>query len=77
MSFRYYVKKKADELQLFGFVENQRDGRLYIEVEGEPEMIEKFVQWCRKGPNSAEVSNVEIREETTKNFTDFQIKYIQ
>ena len=73
--FRAHAKKKADELGITGFVMNQRDSRVYIEAEGPAGALQQLVDWCKEGPDSAEVSSVEIKEGKVVNFSDFQIKY--
>ncbi len=75
VSFRYYAQEKALKLGLVGFVKNQSDGTVYIEVEGEEEKIKEFLNWCQSGLKSARVEKVEFREGGLKNFTDFEIKF--
>ena len=71
--FRDSTRKKAGELALTGFVRNEPDGSVYIEVEGEDIELEKFVSWCNAGPSNAKVEHVEIRESSIKIFKDFKI----
>ena len=72
--FREYARKKAQELGISGFVENLSDGRVYIEAEGEEENLKEFLNWCRKGPDSAEVERVEAKDGEIRNFKGFEIK---
>lgn len=48
--FRASAKEQADALGVVGFAQNQPDGSLYIEAEGEEEALDKFVNWCKKSP---------------------------
>jgi len=73
--FRAHARKKSDELGVAGFVMNQLDGKVYIEAEGKAEALDQLIDWCKEGPDSAEVSSVEIKEGKVVNFPDFQIKY--
>ena len=73
--FRAHAKRVAGELGLAGYVQNLPDGSVYLEAEGEPKALEKLVKWCKEGPDSAEVSRVEIKEDKAVNFADFKIKY--
>ncbi|MBX2897596.1 MAG: acylphosphatase [Cyclobacteriaceae bacterium] len=57
--YRASAKQKADELSVKGFVRNQPDGSVYIEAEATPEVLEKFLAWCHKGPERAQVQQVE------------------
>lgn len=70
--FRASAKNLADKLKLFGFAQNENDGSVYIEVEGEEKNLEKFINWCHKGPPLAKVEKVEITESPLKNFSEFK-----
>jgi len=72
--FRASAQKKAEALGVFGFVRNEGNKTLYIEAEGAEEALEKFVRWCKEGPQLAKVDNVTIEEGEIKNFTNFSIK---
>ena len=74
VSFRYYSQDKARELGIGGLVRNDRDGSLYIEVEGEGEDLKKFVEWCRQGPGSARVERVEVEEGEVCDYQEFRIE---
>ncbi|NQU78037.1 acylphosphatase [Candidatus Falkowbacteria bacterium] len=74
VSFRYYSQDLAGELGLAGFVRNESDGTLYIEVEGEKEKLDEFMEWCRKGPGSAQVEKVEMGWGEVMGYKDFVIK---
>lgn len=73
--FRASAQKEAEALGISGFVRNEGDGTLYIEAEGTEETLEKFVTWCKEGPQLAKVDNVTIEEGEIKNFTDFSVEY--
>jgi acylphosphatase len=49
VGFRFYTKKKANELGLSGFVKNMTDGSVYIEVTGEENIVEQLINWCHFG----------------------------
>jgi acylphosphatase len=72
--FRQSAKEMADDLDLFGFIRNEPDGSVYIEVEGEPESIVKFVAWCHEGPDDAIVENIETEEKSLTHFKEFSIQ---
>jgi acylphosphatase len=72
--YRASAHEKAVELGLNGFVSNLQDGNVYIEAEGEPEILEKFVEWCKIGPARAKVESVEVKEETVEGFRKFEIR---
>lgn len=71
--FRKYTEQKAIETGVKGFVKNNFDGSVYIEAEGDEELLAEFVEWCYDGPPSAVVKDVKIEEGEGKQFTNFQI----
>lgn len=72
--FRDSVKRQADILGIKGFAKNEPDGSVYIEAEGEEDILQEFVRWCKTGPDLAYVNKVEIEEGDVKNFEDFQVR---
>lgn len=72
VGFRRSAKSIADTLGICGFARNERDGSVYIEAEGEEEAMTSFLAWCRRGPPSARVDRVDIREGSVKGFRGFE-----
>ncbi len=73
--FRSSAKKRADELNLTGWVKNLHDGRVEAVFEGDQEKVDKMVEWCRKGPNYADVKDVQvISEKYSGEFKDFSVR---
>jgi acylphosphatase len=62
----------ADLLGVKGFVLNLTDGTVYIEAEGDEEVLVKFIQWCHHGPDRAEVSYVSVAEAPLQGFEMFE-----
>lgn len=75
VGFRFNTRNVADKLDLTGFVRNEPDGSVYIEVEGGEELLGKFVSWCENGPEFAKVKRIETNEEDLKDFNSFEVKY--
>ena len=71
--FRASTQRKAKELGLNGIVRNLPNGDVYIEVEGENSILEKFIEWCHQGSEFSRVDNVIISENENQNFEDFRI----
>jgi acylphosphatase len=70
----YYRATTVEKAKLFGvhgFVRNEKDGTVYIEVEGEGENLEKFISWCHIGPERAVVEKVIIEEGNLQNYENF------
>ena len=74
VGFRFYTNRKANELGLTGFVQNKRDGSVYIEVSGEEEIVDQFVIWCHSGPDWARVEEVKIQDIPYFEFNNFVVK---
>lgn len=72
--FRLFTQNKAKHFAVNGNVKNLPDGRVEIIAEAENIVIEKFIQWCRKGPVTARVDHVDIVElEPGETLTTFDI----
>ena len=73
--FRDSSRAEAKELNLSGWVNNETDGTVEIVAEGEDKDLIKFIEWCKYGPDHAEVEKVNIKWlGHTNQFTDFLIK---
>lgn len=57
--FRQQTKNRAQQLDLVGWVKNEKDGTVLVEVEGEKEKVREFVSWCYRGPKNARVDQIE------------------
>lgn len=73
VGFRFSCSEAANNYGIKGFVKNKPDGTVYIEAEGEDENIALFVDWCKKGPLWARVSELEEKPGSLKDFTSFEI----
>jgi acylphosphatase len=74
VGFRFYTQRKADELNIKGFVQNKPDGSVYIEAEGESDFLEQFIIWCEEGPSWARVSQLTRQFMPLQDFTEFSIR---
>jgi acylphosphatase len=73
--FRETTKRRADDLNVTGWVRNRADGRVEAVFEGEEDDVKKLVQWCRHGPPRATVTNIEVDwEEYAGEFDSFEIR---
>ncbi|WP_462247225.1 acylphosphatase [Ekhidna sp.] len=73
--FRASTKTEADNLGLTGWVKNESDGSVLIEVEGAEESLELFLKWCKNGPSIARVDDIKITEIPIQGFKEFEITY--
>ena len=60
VGFRYFVYRKATELNLTGYVKNQIDGSVLTVVEGEKSNIEVLFNTLKIGPMYADVRDIKI-----------------
>ena len=75
VAFRYYAAAKAKELMISGFIRNLDDGRVEVVIQGEPENVEKMIDWCRKGPPHAIVKDaIMVYEDPDPEWKNFQIR---
>jgi len=73
--FRKSANLKAEGLALRGFVKNQADGSVRVELEGYEDSINQFIAWVKSSPAPTEVLSVEITwSDKLKNFRTFTIK---
>lgn len=74
VGFRYFAKQKAMEINVFGWIKNNANGNVQIEVEGEKEAIDNFISNCFQGPPMAMVTHVHLSEIPTQGFRKFEIR---
>jgi acylphosphatase len=72
--YRASAQQKAIELDLTGFAQNQPDGSVLIEAEGEEANLNQLVAWCKTGPPRAVVTDVHVEISTIKHYSEFSIK---
>lgn len=72
--FRASTMDKALDLDITGFVKNQKDGSVYIEAEGDPQRLDELVEWCKKGSQFSRVELVEVNHSEVEGFNEFSIR---
>lgn len=74
--YRENTRKTAEKLGVAGWVKNLRDGRVEAVFEGEKPVVEKMVNWARKGPIWAKIEALDVVwEDYTGEFNSFEIRY--
>jgi len=73
VGYRWWAKNTATFFHLKGFVKNNNDGSVYIEIEGYKENITAFVNACKQGPANANVVKMITREGNLKDFKIFEV----
>ena len=73
----FYRASTADEaksLGLNGFVLNEPNGSVCIEVEGEESIVNKLIEWARVGPSRAIVDGLQVTDGPIQGFKGFEIR---
>ena len=73
--FRQRTIRLARSEGCSGWVKNRPDGRLEAVFEGTPEVVDRMVAWCHRGPERAEVESVEVLEEDPEELEGFEVRY--
>jgi len=74
--FRSETQDEAIKHGVCGWVRNLPDGRVEAVFEGEKEKVDRLVEFCRRGPLGARVTQVEVAWEDYKGESrDFRIRY--
>ncbi len=74
--YRDFAQRKGRGLGISGTVQNLKDGRVHIIVQGLEPALTRYVEILRKGPFLSRVTDVEVEwREPTRKFMGFQIIY--
>lgn len=74
--FRSYAQDRAIELNLTGWVRNNEDGTVEAVFSGNPDDVDKIIEWCYIGSPYSKVEKVEIfPEKEDKTMFTFSIVY--
>ena len=72
--FRDAAQQEAARAGVAGWVRNRDDGAVEAVFEGDPGAVERLVEWCRSGPSSADVEDVEATEEEPEGLSGFETR---
>ena len=74
--FRAFTREKATELGVTGWVQNETDGAVYLEANGEKSKLDLFIDKLKQGPERSVVDDVEVEwAPAGDNWTHFDIRY--
>jgi acylphosphatase len=71
--FRNSTQEKARELGLNGWVRNEPDGSVLVELEGNFDAVAGMERWLRQGPPLAKVQSLNVMEGIPVGHTDFVV----
>ena len=75
VGFRWWIRSRADELHLTGWVMNDADERqVAVVAEGDPDDLDELERQLWRGPGSAHVDRVDAeRGPASGEYVDFEI----
>ncbi len=62
VGFRYFAYTLAREYDLGGYVRNLADGRVEVFVQGDSDLLDKFLSKLQKGPRLSIVDDTMVEE---------------
>jgi acylphosphatase len=60
VGYRDAAVQTAFEHGVAGWVRNRADGTVEILVQGAPDAVERYLDWCKRGPPLARVTHVAV-----------------
>lgn len=72
--FRETTRRRADSLEVTGWVTNRDDGTVEAVIEGPDDAVGQMVEFCREGPGNAIVESVEVTEEDEEGLSGFRVR---
>lgn len=71
--FRKSTQQKALELGIKGWVRNEPDESVLVEIEGNSSAVLAMEEWLGQGPPAAKVTSLEISEGEEIGYPDFLV----
>ncbi len=76
VGFRFATQQQANSLGLTGYAKNLDDGSVEVIACGEPQQIERLVEWLKQGgPKHAKVDKVLTEPRTVAEYDGFGIRH--
>ena len=72
--FRDTARRLALRHGVSGWVRNNWDGTVEAVFEGEPEAVQRLVEFCREGPRGAVVERVDVYDEPPEGLAGFELR---
>ena len=71
--FRDSLRRLAQQRGVGGWAANRADGTVEAVFEGEPDSVERLVDFCRSGPRGARVDHVDVVDEQPEGLSEFTV----
>ncbi|MBR4152820.1 MAG: acylphosphatase [Selenomonadaceae bacterium] len=62
VGFRFFVQSNAKAMGITGWVKNMSDGSVTMELQGEPEIVDRLIAKIQKGNDWIRVTNFELED---------------
>jgi acylphosphatase len=72
--YRATAKQIANRIGINGWIKNTREDAVEATVSGTEEQLQKFISWCKKGPEKAVVDEVVVIEKEEISFDKFVVE---
>jgi acylphosphatase len=72
--FRESARREAQHRGVAGWVRNREDGSVEAVFEGERHAVAEMVSWSRVGPPKAEVTRIDVVEESPEGISGFSVR---
>jgi acylphosphatase len=70
--YRQSAQDTAGDLGVAGWVRNRDDGSVEMVVEGDDDAVDRMVDWARRGPSSADVTDVDVTDTEPQGLESFE-----
>jgi len=74
VGYRFFTQRSACTLGIRGYVENEPDGSVTIEAEGDQNQLTQFLNSVKRGPQWARVEDITTEEITPQDDAGFTVK---
>ena len=71
--FRASAEEIAKLHKISGWIRNTHDKKVEVLITGADEDIQKFIEWCKNGPDKAVVEDVIITDKPLQTFSRFKV----
>lgn len=71
--FRASAKDVSKLYKISGWIKNTYDDKVEALITGSNEDVEKFISWCNKGPEKANVESVTVTNKELQIFNKFEV----
>jgi acylphosphatase len=72
--FRDTTRRHAEAAGVAGWVSNRADGAVEAVFEGDPQAVDRLVEFAGRGPSRAEVDTVDVVVEEPEGLSGFEVR---